>query len=872
MIHLYLRPIKKGDICSEPPDTYILAKCDACYTFPCLNGGSCDSILHNRTFQCHCQPGYHGPRCQYAIDACYGGPCENGGICKVLEAGRFSCHCPAGFEGERCQTDVDECRAHKCQNNATCRDLVNGYSCECGPSYTGQYCEKKIEFCSKEMNPYAFRMLTVAYEEATLDRSNVYRWYKMFSEGREDVNDEERAGRPSTSTTDEKINEVEKMILANRRITVREVAEDLNISIGSCHSIFINDLGMRRVAAKFVQKLLNCDQKQHRMNIANEMLDSVRDDPNLLQRVITDDEAWVYGYDVETKAQSSQWKLPHEPRPKSARQVRSNVKVLQTVFFDCRGVVHHEFFPQGRTVNKEYYLQVMRNLREEIRLKRPDLWKNKNWLLHHDNAPAHTSLLVRDLLAKNNTLMMPQPPYSPDLPPCYFFLFPKLERPMKGRRYATLDEIKTASNCECGPHHTGQNCTQNVDVCATHECQNGGTCLGQAGGSYECECPPGFGGGRCELVPEVAHLYPQTSPCQHHDCLHGECFQPAPGTADYICRYPQRYCPLYLDDYELLWRCHPGFSGPRCEASASVTLRAGSYLEFAGPDFSEEVNVTLTFSTLVNHGVLLYTGGERHLAAELYRGRVRVSLDVGNPPPSTMFSFEEVADGMPHVVQLVLSGKNFTLRVDDGPARTIVNEGHRLYLEDPGSLFVGGVTPEKASVAVRHWQLWNVSSLIGTSFYRQLLTGRCGSGCLSEVALNGVPLDPQRASHRQKVSPGCSDRGGAPCANHLCQRGTCVELGWRQDYECRCERGWSGPFCDQAPTCQREHYRDFHSEANGCKSLRKVKLTRCVGSCGTQCCQAAKTKRRHVRMGCPDGRIYQSHVELVRKCRCADTC
>ncbi|UYV68982.1 DDX55 [Cordylochernes scorpioides] len=307
-----------------------------------------------------------------------------------------------------------------------------------------------IKFCVKNEIKCtdAFRMLTVAYGEATLDRSNVYRWYKMFSEGREDVNDEERAGHPSTSTTDEKINEVEKMILANRRITVREVAEDLNISIGSCHSIFINDLGMRRVAAKFVPKLLNCDQKQHRMNIANEMLDSVRDDPNLLQRVITGDEAWVYGYDVETKAQSSQWKLPHEPRLKKARQVRSNVKVLLTVFFDFRGVVHHEFLPQGRTVNKEYYLQVMHNFREAIRQKFPDLWKNKNWLLHHDNAPAHTSLLVRDFLAKNNTLMMPQPPYSPNLAPCDFFLFPKLKRPMKGRRYATLDKIKTASKEE----------------------------------------------------------------------------------------------------------------------------------------------------------------------------------------------------------------------------------------------------------------------------------------------------------------------------------------------------------------------------------------------------------------------------------------
>ncbi|KAH8404551.1 hypothetical protein KR009_006498 [Drosophila setifemur] len=121
---------------------------------------------------------------------------------------------------------------------------------------------------------------------------------------------------------------------------------------------------------------------------------------------------------------------------------KSDVDVL------LKGVVHHEFLPQGRTVNKEYYLQVMRNFREAIRQKRPDLWKNKNWLLHHDNAPAHTSLLVRDFLAKNNTLVMPQPPYSPDLAPCDFFLFPKLKRPMKGRRYGTLDEIKTASKEE----------------------------------------------------------------------------------------------------------------------------------------------------------------------------------------------------------------------------------------------------------------------------------------------------------------------------------------------------------------------------------------------------------------------------------------
>ena len=71
----------------------------------------------------------------------------------------------------------------------------------------------------------------MAYVEATLNRSNVYRWYKLFSEGREDVNDEERAGRTSTSKTDDNIDEVKNIVLVSCRITVREVAEDLNISI-----------------------------------------------------------------------------------------------------------------------------------------------------------------------------------------------------------------------------------------------------------------------------------------------------------------------------------------------------------------------------------------------------------------------------------------------------------------------------------------------------------------------------------------------------------------------------------------------------------------------------------------------------------------
>ena len=86
----------------------------------------------------------------------------------------------------------------------------------------------------------------------------------------------------------------------DRRITIREVADDFGISIGSSHEIFSNVLGMKRRTATFVPKLLNFEQKQRRIEVAQESLNEVNDDAELLKRIITGDETWVYGYDFET--------------------------------------------------------------------------------------------------------------------------------------------------------------------------------------------------------------------------------------------------------------------------------------------------------------------------------------------------------------------------------------------------------------------------------------------------------------------------------------------------------------------------------------------------------------------------------------------
>jgi len=85
----------------------------------------------------------------------------------------------------------------------------------------------------------------------------------------------------------------------------------------------------------------------------------------------------------------------------------------------------------------------MQRLHEAVRKKRPDAWRENRWMLQHDNAPSHSPFLVCDFLAKHAMTVLPQPPYSPDLAPADFFLFPKLKSTLKGRRFESIEVIKS---------------------------------------------------------------------------------------------------------------------------------------------------------------------------------------------------------------------------------------------------------------------------------------------------------------------------------------------------------------------------------------------------------------------------------------------
>ena len=112
------------------------------------------------------------------------------------------------------------------------------------------------------------------------------------------------------------------------------------------------------------------------------------------------DEIWIYCYDPDTKRQSSQWRHAGSPRPKKARQSKCTHKLLMMPFFDSTGMVCIHCVPTGQTVNKEYYVEVLREFWKRSRWKRPALFKSGQWHFHQDNATVYNSILVTDYLTK----------------------------------------------------------------------------------------------------------------------------------------------------------------------------------------------------------------------------------------------------------------------------------------------------------------------------------------------------------------------------------------------------------------------------------------------------------------------------------------
>ena len=225
--------------------------------------------------------------------------------------------------------------------------------------------------------------LQKVYGDSRFTNSCIHKWFHQFSDGRKSVKGGPRSSRKVKVITDKRIAAIEEYVMKDRRITVRQVGENFDIGYGTAQDILTNVLGMRRVCACWVPRLLVAKQKTVRVQICTELQQRLSDEgDSFLNKFITCDETWFHFFEPKSKQKSSMWKHTWSPSPVKARLSKSVGKVMSIIFCDTKGIVLNHLVPDKTIVNGDVYSGVLREqLRRAIRDKHLELYRS-GFILH----------------------------------------------------------------------------------------------------------------------------------------------------------------------------------------------------------------------------------------------------------------------------------------------------------------------------------------------------------------------------------------------------------------------------------------------------------------------------------------------------------
>jgi len=286
------------------------------------------------------------------------------------------------------------------------------------------------------------RQLTEVYGESCMDVKNVRKWCREFTAGRTEIHDE-RSGRPSIS--DETVAKVEQIMHQDRRITLDDLCILVpEVSRSTIGKTLTEKLEYQKVCARWVPRMLTEDHQRQRIDSSREFLQRYTDEnDNFLDSIVTGDETRAFHFTPETKQQSREWRHSSSLKPQKFKTTQSAGKAMASVFWDRKGVLLVDFMARGTTINADRYCETLKKLRRAIQNRRRGML-TKDICLLHDNARPHVARQTVVLLDQFGWDIITHPPYSPDLAPCDYHLFPKLKEYLAGRCFSDDDEVKVA--------------------------------------------------------------------------------------------------------------------------------------------------------------------------------------------------------------------------------------------------------------------------------------------------------------------------------------------------------------------------------------------------------------------------------------------
>ena len=243
------------------------------------------------------------------------------------------------------------------------------------------------------------------------------------------------------------------MVEQDARLSVKDIASCTGILEGSVQTILKKRLELRKVCARWVPHLLTEEEKTQRLKCARELLKTYKGcNSRVISNLLTGDETWVHMFEPQRRADIKQWKRKDKKKKKKKKKKRpcitkrtiSSKKVLYAIFFNSSGPVVQVPCPSGHTVTGRFYKNsVLKKVKEFYNKKRT----SKGWSgvhLLHDNASSHNCEVVKSFLTSEKVKVLIHPPYSPDLSPCDFFLFPRLKKMLSGNNYTSRSSLGSA--------------------------------------------------------------------------------------------------------------------------------------------------------------------------------------------------------------------------------------------------------------------------------------------------------------------------------------------------------------------------------------------------------------------------------------------
>ena len=198
---------------------------------------------------------------------------------------------------------------------------------------------------------------------------------------------------------------------------------------------------------RWVPKILTKEQKQKKMACEENLALNAMDSESFLGHIVTCDETYAHHFEPETKRQSMQWLSPKSQAPIKTIKKLSSKKFMALVFWDKLGPILVKFFLKGATLNGEAYTKILGHVKTAIQRKRGSMWEEGVYLLH-DNASPHTCRVAQRAIEDLGFIQLTHPPYSPDLAPSDYYLFPKMKDKLQsGFVFVTHHDFVSASDC-----------------------------------------------------------------------------------------------------------------------------------------------------------------------------------------------------------------------------------------------------------------------------------------------------------------------------------------------------------------------------------------------------------------------------------------